>query len=303
VIKSINAQNAPTEHDRVLLAAADHPDVTLIDAYVSAAEKNAMIAHCHCYVSLHRSEGFGLTVAEAMLLGKPVIATGYGGTMEFTNSDNSYLVNYRPTLVGDGAGVYPADALWAEPDLDAAADLMRHVVAHGAEARARGQMARGQVAKTHSPVAAGETMERRLRRIHEHMFDQGVRALNPRHLPPAQASAQYPDELDRPPRIDWASGRWGRLSVRGPISEWIHSSQERQRSIDAKIFDRLAGIDAALREVGRALSEQQHAGHSETLAMLRRLERQVAELRDHDQREAGRRRPDEPPTDTAQDGR
>ena len=49
-------------------AAGDHPDITLIDAYVSAGEKNAMIAACDCYVSLHRSEGFGLTVAEAMLL-------------------------------------------------------------------------------------------------------------------------------------------------------------------------------------------------------------------------------------------
>ncbi len=61
------------------VGAGDHPDITLIDAYVSAAEKNAMIDACDCYVSLHRSEGFGLTVAEAMLLGKPVIATRYGG--------------------------------------------------------------------------------------------------------------------------------------------------------------------------------------------------------------------------------
>jgi glycosyltransferase involved in cell wall biosynthesis len=296
VIKSINAQNALTEHDRVVLAAADRADIILIDAYVSAAEKNAMIAHCDCYVSLHRSEGFGLTLAEAMLLGKPVIATGYGGTMEFTNSDNSYLVNYRPVLVGDGAGVYPAEALWAEPDVDAAADLMRHVVAHRAEARARGELARAQVAESHSPAAAGATMERRLRRIHEHSFDQGVRALNLRHVPPVSAVADHLDELGRRPEIDWASGRWGPLSVRGPMSEWIRSSQEHQRSIDTKIFDRFAMIDAALREVGRALSEQQHARHSETLAMLRRLERQMAELRGQDQTRADGRRDDELPT-------
>ena len=80
MLKSINAAAWPDEHERVALAAAGHPDISLIDAYVSGSEKNAMIAHCDCYVSLHRSEGFGLTAAEAMLLEKPVIATRYGGT-------------------------------------------------------------------------------------------------------------------------------------------------------------------------------------------------------------------------------
>jgi glycosyltransferase involved in cell wall biosynthesis len=63
----------------------------LQDGYLSAREKNTMMALCDCYVSLHRAEGFGLTMAEAMALGKPVIATGYSGNLAFMTAENSYL--------------------------------------------------------------------------------------------------------------------------------------------------------------------------------------------------------------------
>ena len=62
-----------------------------------------MVASCDCYVSLHRSEGFGLTPAEAMYLGKPVIATAYGGVMEFMTPENAYLVDHTMTRVGERA--------------------------------------------------------------------------------------------------------------------------------------------------------------------------------------------------------
>ena len=82
-------ENLPEHHEHVLLAAADHPDIHLVARYVSADEKNAMLAACDCYVSLHRSEGFGLTPAEAMYLGKPVIATAYGGVAGLHDRPNS----------------------------------------------------------------------------------------------------------------------------------------------------------------------------------------------------------------------
>jgi glycosyltransferase involved in cell wall biosynthesis len=74
-----------------------------------------MLAAADCYVLPHRSAGFGLTVAAAMLIGKPVIATRDGGTLEFTSEDNSYLVGWKPVEVGYGAGPYPAEATWADP--------------------------------------------------------------------------------------------------------------------------------------------------------------------------------------------
>ena len=94
VLKSINSEHYPEEHGRLMEAAKGRGDIHVIDRYVTAAEKNAMFAGCDCYVSLHRSEGFGNTLAEAMYLGKPVIATGYSGNMEFMTQQNSYPVDY-----------------------------------------------------------------------------------------------------------------------------------------------------------------------------------------------------------------
>jgi glycosyltransferase involved in cell wall biosynthesis len=307
VIKSINASKLPTEHDRVVLASAEHPDITLLDAYVTAAEKNAMIAHCDCYVSLHRAEGFGLTVAEAMLLGKPVITTRYGGTLEFTSDENSYLVDCQPITVGDGAGIYAADAIWAEPDLDRAAELMVHVFEHPAEARARGELASRQVSESHAPSVAGEAMERRLRRIHERVADEGARTLNPRHVPASEAGTGYPDGLGTPPRVEWGSGRMARLSrrVNRPLAEWVRAYLEHESSIDARMFDRLASLDARFREAIRTLSEQQQARHAETLAVLRRLESELTDRRGRDpgaQTADGDRAPSTPPADPSTDG-
>ncbi len=83
VVKSINADSAREDHGRLLAAAAGRPDIHIIDEYVSAERKDLTLASCDCYVSLHRAEGFGLTMAEAMYLGKPVIATGYSGNLDF----------------------------------------------------------------------------------------------------------------------------------------------------------------------------------------------------------------------------
>ncbi len=197
VVKSINAENLPLEHDRVVLAAGDHPDITLIDAYVSAGEKNAMIAACDCYVSLHRSEGFGLTAAEAMLLGKPVIATRYGGTLEFMNDGNSYLVDWQPARVGEGAHPYPAQGVWADPDLDQAAALMREVLADPKGARERGERARSEMIERHSPRVAGESMRARLRTIHEQRARAGAGVLNVAHVPALELSRAAAADRER----------------------------------------------------------------------------------------------------------
>ena len=102
--------------------------MVLYERYVSRQERDAITAACDCYVSLHRSEGFGFTVAEAMAFGRPAISTGYSGTMDFTTAANSYLVDYSLVPIGEGADPYPPEGEWAEPDLDHAAALMRQVV-------------------------------------------------------------------------------------------------------------------------------------------------------------------------------
>ncbi len=139
VLKCINAERDPASHERLLAAAGEHPDVHVIDRYLTPSDKNALTATCDCYVSLHRSEGFGLTMAEAMYVGKPVIATGYSGNLDFMTAENGLLVDYELVPIGPGAPPYPADGEWADPNVEHAAALMRLVFDDPAAATALGE--------------------------------------------------------------------------------------------------------------------------------------------------------------------
>lgn len=190
IIKCINRESQPDEYDRLRFAAREHSDVHIIDRYVSAREKDALLAASDCYVSLHRSEGFGLTPAEAMYLGKPVIATGYSGNLEYMTPENSYLVDYQLQRVGPGQDPYPADGEWAGPDTDHAARLMREVAEDPLAAQRRGQVAAADVRAAYSAAAAGETMERRLEHIRRHLeAGRPVRHAGPRIPAPTGLNA------------------------------------------------------------------------------------------------------------------
>jgi glycosyltransferase involved in cell wall biosynthesis len=151
VIKSINGDSDRAGLDRLRARAEGRPDIRIVDGYVSAAERDAQMALCDCYVSLHRSEGYGLTMAEAMAAGKPVIATGYSGNLAFMDEENSLLVPYALTTVPRGCPPYPVWAEWAEPDLDAAARHMRHVWEDPDAARRLGRRAQEDILRSSSP--------------------------------------------------------------------------------------------------------------------------------------------------------
>lgn len=162
VLKSINGDVRPGSLEQLKVAALDRDDIFVVDKYVSAKEKTALMANCDCYVSLHRSEGFGLTPAEAMAVGKPVIATGFSGNTDFMNSANSYLVDYTMVEVGPGSPPYEAHGRWAEPDLDHAAALMRRVWENPEEAKATGERARRDVEENLSLEVIGKVIRTRL---------------------------------------------------------------------------------------------------------------------------------------------
>jgi glycosyltransferase involved in cell wall biosynthesis len=89
------------------------------------------------YVSLHAAEGYGLTILEAMSLGTPAICTGYSGNMDFTSPENSWLVDYALIRTDEIAGPYPKGSIWASPDREQAAMLMRHAASHPEEVAAK----------------------------------------------------------------------------------------------------------------------------------------------------------------------
>ncbi|HKA94144.1 MAG TPA: glycosyltransferase [Acidimicrobiia bacterium] len=141
VLKSINGDQRVPELERVRRAAAGRDDIVLLDGYLPSAEHSALVSLCDAYVSLHRSEGFGLDMAKAMGLGKPVIATGYSGNLEFMDDDTAYLVDYDLVPVGPGCEPYPPESRWAQPLAAHAAELMRRVVERPEEAAERGRRA------------------------------------------------------------------------------------------------------------------------------------------------------------------
>jgi glycosyltransferase involved in cell wall biosynthesis len=166
VLKFTNA-----EYDRAavrrLHEEAEGLEVVFLDGYMDRSELCALIDAADCYFSPHRSEGFGLTILEAMRLGKPVIATAYSGNMDFMSDANSFLLPYRLITLARDYGPYMAGAQWADPDLAEAARLLRHVVDSPAEARERGRLAQAQVERERDPAVTGALVRRRLERIRQ----------------------------------------------------------------------------------------------------------------------------------------
>jgi glycosyltransferase involved in cell wall biosynthesis len=127
IIKTMNGRKRWANHQRVLAAADGRDDIRVWDETLSRADQMALVAAADCMISLHRSEGLGLHLAEAMWLGTPVIATGYSGNLDFMNDDNSLLIDFELVNVEHGEGVYPSSAKWAAPDLQIAAAAMRRI--------------------------------------------------------------------------------------------------------------------------------------------------------------------------------
>ncbi len=163
VLKSINADKRVGDAERVRLVAADEPDILLLEDYLSPAGRDALLQHCDVYVSLHRSEGLGLTMAEAMALGKPVIATAYSGNLQFMTRANSFLVPWKPIEVPPHCEPYAVGTRWADPDLDVAARMMRQVIEQPGLAASRGARAARDIRTRHSPRRAGRRIARLLR--------------------------------------------------------------------------------------------------------------------------------------------
>jgi len=117
----------------------DH--VTLFQRVMTSNEIKNLVRCCDCFVSLHRSEGYGLGIAEAMVLGKPVIATAFSGNMDFMSPDASYGIGY--TLVPLNEGDYPhyRDQVWAEPDWEKASSCMATLIDDPEKGRAIGKRA------------------------------------------------------------------------------------------------------------------------------------------------------------------
>jgi glycosyltransferase involved in cell wall biosynthesis/2-polyprenyl-3-methyl-5-hydroxy-6-metoxy-1,4-benzoquinol methylase len=263
VLKSINGSRRLTELEQLRAQVPDRSDILLIDDYYDAATKNALIAASDCYVSLHRSEGFGLTMAEAMALGRPVIATGYSGNLDFMSAENSYLVDYTLGSVPAADGPYTAGR-WANPSEDDAAALMRRVFEAREEAGARAARGRDEILTRHSPEVSAAAISRRLdaiglsvppaadgsRELRERTTGRGVGGRMVARL--AKVVASRPGA----PATSWAETarhRARQLILRAMGPYW------RQRQLNAHLLNGLSDAKAAAERAAAIEPDQQRA--------------------------------------------
>ncbi len=162
VIKTTNGERFPDALRSLTDAAGGDDRIEVRDGFLDRGGMWALQACCDCYLSLHRSEGLGLGMAECMLLGKPVVATAYSGNLAFMDADNSCLVGY--SLVPVEEGEYPAwqGQHWAEPDIRQAAEYLRLLADDPTYARRVGEKAKASVRQRLSADASLAAMAARL---------------------------------------------------------------------------------------------------------------------------------------------
>lgn len=139
--------------------------IDLIKKSLSDNEIKNLIRNCDCFLSLHRSEGFGRGLSEAMLLGKPVIGTSYGGNTQFTTPENSCPVGYKLIPVPDGQYPFSQGQVWADPDIDEAVEWMTKLFVDRDLCRRIGQNARRHMRQHFSYRAVGVRYVQRLEQI------------------------------------------------------------------------------------------------------------------------------------------
>lgn len=156
VIKTNNADRKPEMSERFYKAIAPiRRHVTIIDGTLEGAEMKSLMSLCDCYVSLHRSEGYGFGLAEAMYLGKPVIATAYSGNMDFCTPETTYLIPHTMKPLSEGDYPHWEGQAWAEPDSKVAYDVMLELLKNPELGRSKGKMAQRHIMTKFSYLACG----------------------------------------------------------------------------------------------------------------------------------------------------
>lgn len=164
VIKTVNSNRVGTSFADIKGSLEKCSNITFIDEYFQYKDLLRLIQLANCYVSLHRSEGLGLGLAEAMKLGTLVIATNYSGNTDFMNSEDALMVDCTLVPVLSGDYPYGTRNVWAEPSLRSSIEQMQYALSHREECCVLVQRAQ-EVMAHYTSKHQGDWIQKRLMEI------------------------------------------------------------------------------------------------------------------------------------------
>lgn len=170
VIKASERPNFESEKQLIDSRLSENASIIYIEKTLTREQIHSLIKQCDCFISLHRSEGFGLTMAEAMYLNIPVIATDYSGNKDFMNTNNGFLVKYKLVSAELYNKFSSAEDMWAEPDIEDAAEKMKFVFHNPMEANKLASRGNKDIQERNSPEYIGAKMRARLNFIQNNLL-------------------------------------------------------------------------------------------------------------------------------------
>ncbi|MHA7057863.1 glycosyltransferase family 4 protein [Aquimarina sp. M1] len=166
VIKTNGAKHFKNAERKLYQARANQKNITIIDFDLDRNEINHLINNCDCYVSMHHSEGFGLTLAEAMCLSKATIATNYSGNTQFMNENNSFLVDYELGLIENPDANFGPKTLWGNPMMEDTIKKLKEVYENADLRKEKAKNAQHYVQEKLSFYAIGSIIKNRLNHLY-----------------------------------------------------------------------------------------------------------------------------------------
>jgi len=162
VLKLSNMERCPKGIRKQIRAYLNHPNIILLEKYMKREELNSLLISADCYFSMHRSEGFGLPIAESMYMGKPVIATGWSSNMDFMNLNNSLPLKYELVELSRDYGPYKKGNVWADPDIDHAIECLKKIYQDKELRNTLGEKAYSDIRNSNSASVTGKLIRQRL---------------------------------------------------------------------------------------------------------------------------------------------
>lgn len=242
-------------------------NIVLFDSLFSNEEIVSFHNVMDCLASPHRSEGFGFNLAEAMYLGKPVIATRYSSNLEFMNDENSYLIDYKLTPIRSSTGPYLAHSVWAEPSIEHLTALLRRVFENREERERKARAGALRIREQCSVARCADAIRERLENLGLHQHEVGPDIFGP-HPPTASAlfGGHAPAEVESAIRqmkhrpvisvitpVYNVDGPWLRRCIESVKAQWYPfwemclSDDASTRPDTLAVLDEYRGTDARIR--------------------------------------------------------